>query len=127
MEYQAFCVRAQSVKGIDGTYRRRKEAGVEVRRCVALKFLYVSKVMMMAERNSELEIKICSNFESTYFSPSSGYSKTIIECIFKSIRIYSVNKKRNILFIYILISSLKIWTIYYFGSMQRKENVFMTK
>lgn len=71
MEYQAFCVRAQSVKGIDGTYRRRKEAGVEAKRCVALKFLYVSKVMMMAERNSELEIKICSNFESTYLSPSS--------------------------------------------------------
>lgn len=46
MEYQAFCVRAQSVKGIDGTYRRRKEAGVEAKRCVALKFLYVSKVMM---------------------------------------------------------------------------------
>lgn len=108
MEYQAFCVRAQSVKGIDGTCRRRKEAGVEVRRCVALKFLYVSKVMMTAEGNSGLEIKICSNFESTYLSPSSGYSKTIIECIFKSIRIYSVNKKRNILFIYILISSLKI-------------------
>lgn len=46
MEYQAFCVRAQSVKCIDGTYRRRKEAGVEAKRCVALKFLYVSKVMM---------------------------------------------------------------------------------
>lgn len=109
------------------TYWRKKEAGVEAKRCVAFKFLYVSKIMMMAERNSELEIKICSNFESTYVSPSSGYSKTIIECIFKSIRIYSVNKKRNISFIYILISSLKIWTIYYFGSMQRKENVFMTK
>lgn len=78
MEYQAFCVRAQSVKCIDGTYRRRKEAGVEAKRCVALKFLFVSKVMMTAERNSELEIKICSNFESTYFSPSSGYSITII-------------------------------------------------
>lgn len=108
MEYQAFCVRAQSVKCIDGTYRRRKDAGVEVRRCVALKFLYVSKVMMTAEGNSELEIKICSNFESTYLSPSSGYSITIIECIFKSFRIYSVNKNRNILFIHILISSLKI-------------------
>lgn len=92
---------------------------MEVKRCVVLKFFYVSKfkVMMMVERSLEFEIKICSNFEFIYFSFFSGYLKIIIECIFKFICIYFVNKKCNILFIYILISLLKIWIIYYFGSM----------
>lgn len=81
---------------------------MEVKRCVVLKFFFVSKVMMMVEGNLEFEIKICSNFEFVYLSFFSCYLKIIIECIFKFICIYFVNKKCNILFIYILISLLKI-------------------
>lgn len=69
MEYQAFCVRAQSVKCIDGTYRRRKEAGVEVRRCVALKFLYVSKVMMRPKEIQNLKSKFVAILNPLTLAP----------------------------------------------------------
>lgn len=51
------------------TYWRRKEAGVEAKRCVALKFLYVSKVMMRPKEIQNLKSKFVAILNPLTLAP----------------------------------------------------------